>query len=264
MTGQKLYQVDAFTDRVFGGNPAAVMPLAAWLPDAVMQDIAAENNLSETAFFVPVAGDEHDYEIRWFTPVNEINLCGHATLAAAFIIFTKLGFAGSHVRLKSQSGTLTVGRDGELFALNFPVWNLERVPQHTGLQRALGVASREIYQSEDWVVVLENAQQVRDVAPNFMTLRDIDGRGVIVTAPGENGVDFVSRAFFPKLGMDEDPVTGSAHCALTPYWVRRLGKPRLRAQQLSRRGGELICELLDERVHISGRARLFMEGVIVY
>ncbi len=259
---KKLYQVDAFTDHVFGGNPAAVMPLEAWLPDALMQQIAEENNLSETAFFVPVDDGEHDYHLRWFTPLDEVDLCGHATLAAAFIIFTKLGFAGDMLRFASRSGTLTVAREGDLFTLDFPAWGYEKIPQHTGLTRALGVVSREIYQSQDWLVVLESKAQLAALAPDFGELGILEGRGILVTAPGDagSGVDFVSRAFFPKLGIDEDPVTGSAHCVLTPYWSRRLGKSRLTAEQLSKRGGKLICELHGERVKISGSARLFMEA----
>lgn len=259
---KKLYQVDAFTDHVFGGNPAAVMPLEVWLADELMQQIAEENNLSETAFFVPATDGEHDYHLRWFTPLNEIDLCGHATLAAAFVIFTKLGFTGELVRFASRSGTLTVAREGEWLALDFPAWSYEKVPQHTGLIRALGAVSREIYQSQDWLVVLENAAQVAALAPDFGELGILEGRGIIVTAPGDAGssIDFVSRAFFPKLGINEDPVTGSAHCVLTPYWVRRLGKSRLTAEQLSKRGGKLICELHGERVRILGQARLFMEA----
>jgi PhzF family phenazine biosynthesis protein len=258
-----LYQVDAFTDHVFGGNPAAVMPLEAWLADGLMQQIAEENNLSETAFFVPATDGAHDYRLRWFTPVDEVDLCGHATLAAAFIIFTKLGFSGDVLRFASRSGTLTVAREGDLFTLDFPAWSYEKLPQHTGLTRALGVVSREIYQSQDWLVVLESRAQLEALAPDFGELGILEGRGILVTAPGDagSGVDFVSRAFFPKLGIDEDPVTGSAHCVLTPYWSRRLSKSRLTAEQLSKRRGKLICELHGERVKISGSARLFMEGV---
>jgi PhzF family phenazine biosynthesis protein len=261
-----VYQVDAFTDHVFGGNPAAVMPLQAWLTDAQMQRIAEENNLSETAFFVPMTDGAHDYQLRWFTPVDEVDLCGHATLAAAFVIFTKLGFAADVLRFSSRSGTLTVARTGELFTLNFPVWEFEKVPQHTGLIRALGVTSREIYQSQDWLVVLDSRAQLEALMPDFGALAMIEGRGILVTAPGNagSGVDFVSRAFFPKLGIQEDPVTGSAHCVLTPYWSNRLGKTHLVAEQLSKRCGKLICELRGDRVAISGNARLYMEGVCFF
>lgn len=255
-----LYQVDAFANHVFGGNPAAVVPLERWLPDSVMQQFAVENNLSETAFFIPSADEDHDYDLRWFSPLEEVDLCGHATLAAAFVLYQKLGFAGETLKFTSRSGTLTVVYKNGEYTMDFPVWPISKVTQHTGLQRALGAYSREIYQSLDWLMVLESADQLRALTPNFAALRDLEGRGVIVTAPGEGGIDFFSRAFFPKLGIDEDPVTGSAHCALTPYWARRLGKPVLRAQQLSKRRGDLVCQLIDNRVRITGTACLFMEA----
>ncbi|MES2906590.1 MAG: PhzF family phenazine biosynthesis protein [Pseudomonadota bacterium] len=262
-TQLKLFQVDAFATQIFRGNPAAVCPLEAWLPDNVMQAAAEENNLSETAFFVPCTDGAHDYHIRWFTPLDEVDLCGHATLAAAHIIFSKLGFAQNTIRFKSRSGLLAVEKHSELLALNFPAWTLEKVTSHEALARALNVEPAEVYKSHDWLVVLETEKDVLQLTPDFHALKNIDGRGVIVTAPGQDeATDFVSRAFFPKLRIDEDPVTGSAHCALVPYWAKRLGKSEFKARQVSRRIGELECALLTGgRVRIAGEARLYLEGV---
>lgn len=264
---QKIYQVDAFASKVFEGNPAAVCPLHAWLDDGLMQRIAQENNLSETAFFVPSPNDDYDFHLRWFTPTEEVDLCGHATLASAFVIFNKLGFAGDVIRFDSASGLLSVARNGDLLTLDFPAWPLERTGAHPAIEAALHITPAEIYKSHDWVVVLDRAEDVRALKPDFAAMKLLDARGLIVTAPADagSGFDFVSRAFFPKLGVEEDPVTGSAHCALTPYWAARLNKTQLNAEQGGARKGQLACELAsDGRIHISGRAQLYMEGACCF
>lgn len=254
-----LHQIDAFASEVFRGNPAAVCPLEAWLPDATMQAIAAENNLSETAFFVR-DGDVH--RIRWFTPASEVPLCGHATLASAWVLFHALGAPGDEVRFASASGPLSVRRRGELLVLDFPVLPLDRA-HHDGEAAidALGVPPVEVDGRPGLLfAVYADEAQVRAVTPDFQALARADLR-VSITAPGTD-VDFVSRFFAPSEGIDEDPVTGSAHCTLIPYWAARLGKTRLRARQVSRRGGELDCELVGDRVHIAGRAVRYLEGTI--
>lgn len=253
-----LYQVDAFTSRLFGGNPAAVCPLAVWLDDALMQRIAAENNLSETAFFVP-EGD--GYALRWFTPVAEVDLCGHATLASAFVIFTELEPERQEVAFSSRSGPLRVRREGALLELDFPLWSAEPCATPELLTRALGAAPREVLASHDYLAVYDSEEQVRALKPDMALLAQIDRRGLIVTAPGRE-VDFVSRFFSPAFGIPEDPVTGSAHCALAPYWSRRLGKQRLHALQVSARGGELFCTVRGERVGIAGQAVKYLTGQI--
>lgn len=257
----KLYQVDAFTDTLFRGNPAAVCPLEMWLPDATLLAIAAENNLSETAFFVPAHDGIHDYALRWFTPLAEVDLCGHATLAAAYVLYHRLGYAADAVRFSSLSGTLTVKRVAEEFSLDFPVWALAPHAASAEWREILGSMPEEIHASEDWLAVFPDAKTVRSLQPDLTRMAKLPARGVIATAPGEDGIDFVSRAFFPKLGLAEDPVTGSAHCALTPYWAKRLGKMRMRARQISARQGELIVELQSQRVVLTGQARLFLEGM---
>lgn len=261
---QNIYQVDAFASKVFEGNPAAVCPLNAWIADDLMQRIAQENNLSETAFFVPSAHEGYDFDLRWFTPTEEVDLCGHATLASAFIIFNKLSFMGEVIRFHSASGLLSVARHGEMLTLDFPAWPLEKTGAHSAIEAALHVAPVEIYKSHDWLVVLDSAQAVRDVQPDFAAMKSLDARGLIVTALADtgSGFDFVSRAFFPKLGVEEDPVTGSAHCALTPYWAKRLGKTTLKAEQGGARKGQLTCQLAaDGCIRISGQAQLYMQGV---
>jgi PhzF family phenazine biosynthesis protein len=266
MQSLPLYQVDAFADAVFGGNPAAVCPLERWLDGALMQAIAAENNLSETAFFVPATSSECDFELRWFTPTSEVDLCGHATLAAAHVVYQHLGFKAASLRFHSRSGVLKVTRAQDGYALDFPEWTLERVTDDdSAMARALGVVPQEIYRSEDWVVVLESAAQVRSIRPDESLLKALEARGVIITASGDagSGVDCVSRAFFPKLGIAEDPVTGSAHCALTPYWSKRLSKAQLIAEQGLSRRGRLRCKMLaGGRVEIAGNAQLYLEGRI--
>jgi len=254
-----LFQVDAFAQRVFHGNPAAVCPLDHWIPDETLQAIAAENNLSETAF---VVAEDDGWRIRWFTPACEVDLCGHATLAAAWVLFTEhLGDADS-VTFHSRSGPLTVRREpGERLALDFPALRGEPVEDTTALAEALGAAPVEALGAMDYLAVLETEAQVRGLAPDLAALAHLDRRGVIVTAPGTD-VDFVSRFFAPAAGVPEDPVTGSAHAMLTPYWAARLEKSYLVAAQLSARGGTLYCEDRGPRVIIAGDARLYMSGNI--
>ncbi|MBB6249951.1 PhzF family phenazine biosynthesis protein [Nitrospirillum iridis] len=262
-----VYQIDAFTDAVFGGNPAAVVPLDAWLPDAVMQAIAAENNLSETAFFVPPGpGDEDAWGLRWFTPAVEVDLCGHATLATAHLMMNILHPGTDRVVFRTQkAGLVAVTREQGLLTLDFPA-RPPRLPEaiHPGLVAALGgPAPAAILAARDYLVVYDDAAVVRALAPDMAALMDIDRFAVIVTAPGdEPGVHFISRFFAPSEGVPEDPVTGSAHCTLIPYWAQRLGTDRLAARQVSRRGGALTCRLEGERVRIGGQAVLFLEGHI--
>jgi predicted PhzF superfamily epimerase YddE/YHI9 len=254
----RLYQVDAFASRLFEGNPAAVVPLETWLPDDLLQAIALENNLSETAFFVPRG---QGFELRWFTPAAEVDLCGHATLASAFVLFEKLGCSQAAIAFQTRSGTLTVERSGELFCMDFPARVPERCAVPEGLASGLGAEPSEVLGSDDYLVVYENEEAIRGLAPDLAALARLDRRAVCVTAPGDS-VDFVSRFFAPGVGVPEDPVTGSAHCQLTPYWASRLGKTAFRARQLSRRGGEVLCELRGDRVLLSGRAVLYLEGLI--
>jgi PhzF family phenazine biosynthesis protein len=251
------FEVDAFATRPFEGNPAGVCPLEKWLDDSTMQNIAAENNLSETAFFVP-RGDE--YELRWFTPTVEIDLCGHATLAAAFILFTELGQSGDSVRFHSQSGPLTVFRNADIFTLDFPSRPPTPCSVPDALIRGLGKAPIEVWKARDYFCVFATAQAVRALQPDFASLGTLDAK-VIITAPGTD-CDFVSRFFAPTDGVPEDPVTGSAHCTLIPYWSKRLGKTKLFARQISKRGGELFCELSGDRVLIGGKAVLYSRGQI--
>jgi PhzF family phenazine biosynthesis protein len=254
-----IYQVDAFAERLFTGNPAAICPLEEWLPDTVMQAIAAENNLAETAFFVR---DGEGYRLRWFTPAVEVDLCGHATLASAYVVMTCLRPELESVSFQSRGGELVVRRDGGLYALDFPARPPEHCQVHPRLIEALGTVPLEVLAARDYLVVYQNEEQVRTLQPNMELLSLMDRFAVIVTAPGSGGVDFVSRFFAPAHGVPEDPVTGSAHCTLIPYWSKRLGKTRLHARQISRRGGELFCEHRGERVTIAGRAVLYLEGSI--
>lgn len=256
----KLYQVDAFADRIFSGNPAAVCPLDQWLEDGIMQSIAMENNLSETAFFVKSG---NSYEIRWFTPTVEVNLCGHATLASAFVLFSEIEPDKVEIDFFSpRSGELKVRKDGDLLTLNFPSDHLSETPLTPELYRGLNLKPIKALKGRtDLLLVYEKEAQIRGLIPDFTEIAKIDARGVIVTAPGDE-VDFVSRFFAPKVGVNEDPVTGSAHTSLTPYWSAVLGKPRLSARQLSKRGGSLICEQKGERVEISGRCVMYLRGEI--
>lgn len=254
-----LYQIDAFTSHLFGGNPAAVCPLERWLPDATMQAIAAENNLSETAFFVREARGPR---IRWFTPLSEVKLCGHATLASGWVWFHHIEPQADQVIFDSQSGPLTVTRSGEMLTLDFPAVASEMMPAPALLREALGVTPVECHAvGEDWLAVVDSAATVKELHPQIAAVKLLDCRALIVTARGDD-CDFVSRFFAPKVGVDEDPVTGSAHTKLVPFWARRLGKNLLHARQLSQRGGELSCELRGERVLMSGTAVPYLVGTI--
>ncbi|MBU1229238.1 MAG: PhzF family phenazine biosynthesis protein [Proteobacteria bacterium] len=264
-TAHPLYQVDAFAEGVFSGNPAAVVPLDAWLPDATLAAIAAENNLSETAFFVP-KGD--GFHLRWFTPTFEIDLCGHATLAAAHVLFEELGFAGERLRFESRSGPLFVERaadqNGGLLVLDFPSWPPRPVEISGVMVRAFGATPLEALAGRDLLCVFPDEDTVRNLVPNLAAFHELPYVCNIASAQGRpgGGYDFVSRVFCPEAGIPEDPVTGSAHSLLAPFWAVRLGKPRLEAFQASKRGGRLSCELKGDRVRISGRAALYLRGTI--
>jgi len=253
------FHVDAFAGEIFRGNPAAVCPLEAWLPDAILQNIAAENNLSETAFTVP-RGQEFD--LRWFTPTVEMDLCGHATLAAAFVLFAEQKFPGDIIRFHSRSGVLQVSRAGAILTLDFPARPPQACAMPEALAQGLGHRPAHVFKSRDFLAVFDSADAVRSLKPDFTVLKTLDCLGVIASAPGDD-CDFVSRFFAPAAGVDEDPVTGSTHCTLIPYWTARLGKNKLFARQLSRRGGELFCELAGDRVRIGGKAVLYLRGEIV-
>lgn len=253
---QPIFQVDAFTQEVFRGNPAAVCPLPAWLPDATLQAIAAENNLAETAFFVPQGADFH---LRWFTPVLEIDLCGHATLAAAHVLFTELGYAGAQIAFHTRSGILTVQRAGNRYVMDFPARPPVACGAPEALVQALGQVPRYVGRSRDYLALLESEAAVRNIRPDLAAVARLDAIGLIVTAPGES-VDFVSRFFAPQAGVPEDPVTGSAHSTLVPFWAARLGRDDLHARQISARGGDLYCQLVGDRVHMAGDAVTFLRG----
>jgi PhzF family phenazine biosynthesis protein len=253
-----IFQVDAFTSAVFAGNPAAVCPLEAWLPDKTLQVIAAENNLPQTAFFVRTSDRFH---LRWFTPACEVELCGHATLASAHVLFHELNQPGDTLRFETHSGELIVKRDGNRLAMDFPSRPPGKVDVPPELITALGGAPANVLGARDYLVRYNSAEQVRSLTPDFEALKRIDRFAVIVTAPGTD-CDFVSRFFAPKQGVPEDPATGSAHCTLIPYWANELGKTALHARQISARGGELFCKLLGDRVEIAGHAALFLKGHI--
>lgn len=254
-----VYQVDAFTTGPFSGNPAAVCPLDAWLDDATMQNIAMENNLSETAFIVAREGG---YDLRWFTPAVEVDLCGHATLAAGYVVLNYLQPDLDSVSFETMSGTLIVSRDGERLSMDFPARAPTPVPVSEALSDALGQAPSEVHLSRDVLAVFDDEESVRRLSPDQAKLAVLEeGLGVIVTAKGDD-VDFVSRFFVPKGGIAEDPVTGSAHCTLVPFWAERLGRSHLVANQVSARGGELHCEHRGDRVIISGQCGLFLTGTI--
>lgn len=253
-----IYQIDAFANEVFRGNPAAVCALDRWLDDTHLQAIAAENNLAETAYFV---AEGEAYRLRWFTPEQEVDLCGHATLASAYVIFQYLKPETMAVTFNSQSGPLYVSREGDLLCMDFPARAPVVCSVSESLSGALGIAPREILCSRDYLAIYDSEADVRALRPNFEVLKTLDRLGVIVTAPGRTS-DFVSRFFAPGAGIPEDPVTGSAHCTLTPYWAKRLDKTKLRALQVSKRGGELSCELKGNRVLIAGQCVRYMEGAI--
>lgn len=256
-----IWQVDAFTDRVFGGNPAAICPLEAWLPDATLLAIAAENNLSETAFLVP---DGDGFAIRWFTPTVEVDLCGHATLASAHVVFRHLVPGAESVTFRSQSGPLVVTRrDGGLISMRFPRRPGAAAAPPAAVLRAVGRTPDETFLARDYMAVLSTEAEVRALAPDLQAVATLPGHGLIVTAPSSTpGVDFVSRYFAPQAGIAEDPVTGSAHCTLVPYWAARLGRPRLEAAQVSLRGGRLSCEDAGDAVVIAGRTAEYLAGAI--
>jgi predicted PhzF superfamily epimerase YddE/YHI9 len=257
-----LFHVDAFTSRPFGGNPAAVCPLKQWLDDELLQAVASENNLSETAYFVP-AGDH--YELRWFTPRCEVKLCGHATLACAFVIFRILETGRDSVRFETRfSGALTVSRDANLLAMDFPAlapWACATPP--AALIKGLGEAPAAVVQIEDnYFAIYESQEKIMHICPDFRLLEKLHPAGVAITGPGGSS-DFVSRYFVPSYGIPEDPVTGSTHCSLAPYWAQRLGKTNLHARQLSERGGELWCEVTQDRVILMGNAVLTLRGELL-
>lgn len=254
----KLYQIDAFAKKSFEGNPAAICPLQAWLDDEKLLSIAEENNLSETAFFVPTNDGFH---IRWFTPTTEVDLCGHATLAAAFVIFNELGYKNNSIAFDSRSGILNVVKENDLFIMDFP----EQLPVVCELpeeiKRAFDTQPIECLKSQDYIVVFNDENEILSANPKLELFANIELRGVIITAKSKQ-YDFVSRCFAPKYGINEDPVTGSAHTQLTPYWANKLNKNKLHAKQVSKRGGELFCELLDKRVNIAGYAVKYLQGEI--
>ncbi len=257
-----IYQVDAFTKRAFEGNPAAICPLEEWIDDDILQKIAEENNLSETAFFAP---DDNGFKLRWFTPVEEVDLCGHATLAAAHVLYKHLGYSQSEILFYTRSGNLVVKKTADGYSMDFPASTLQVIQAPDNLIAGLGLSPgqepKEVLAAFDFVVVLDNEDAVKNLNPDFSKWLDLDFRGVVVTAPGKD-VDFVSRCFFPMLGVNEDPVTGSAHCELAPYWGARFGLDSLSAKQLSKRSGMVECRLVGNRVLLFGHAADYMQGQI--
>lgn len=257
----QIFQVDAFTSARFGGNPAAVVPLESWLPDRTMRDIAAENNLSETSFFVK-EGDR--YRIRWFTPEVEVDLCGHATLASSHVIFNELKLEDAFIPFHSdRSGHLGVERHGEKLVMDFPAYPMTEIEHSDEIARAVGIVPAKMWESQGNMVFLraENEEEVRGLSPDLRAVLQLPYDEVIVTAPGDD-CDFASRMFAPRIGIDEDPVTGAIHCSLIPYWAEELGKEKLHARQVSKRGGELFCELNGDRVKIGGNAVTYLKGEI--
>jgi PhzF family phenazine biosynthesis protein len=252
------YQVNAFTSQQFGGNPAAVVPLQEWLPTEIMQAVAAENNLSETAFYVP---RDDGFGLRWFTPTVEVDLCGHATLATAHVLFNELAFPAQQLHFHTRSGELVVRREAGAISMDFPVYPVVACELDTAIATALGGKPVAAYESPFWLYRYESEAEILALAPDMRALLSAADTAVIATAPGDK-VDFVSRFFGPQVGVDEDPVTGSAHCALVPLWAQRLDKNTLAAQQVSARGGELDCELRGERVLLRGRGMTFLRGQI--
>ena len=253
-----IFQIDAFAEQVFTGNPAAVCPLNSWIADDVMQNIAQANNLSETAFFVPF---QKKFQLRWFTPSHEVDLCGHATLAAAHVLFTHLGFEKSEICFTTKSGELLVTKGANELEMDFPASMPVPVIAPDNLLDGLGVKPKAVSAAFDYIIELEDEQAVATLTPNLAPWKTLDLRGVVVTAPGSE-VDFVSRCFFPKLNVDEDPVTGSAHCELAPYWSKKLAKNHLTAKQLSQRTGLVECQIVGNRVILIGRAVDYMRGKI--
>ena len=254
-----IFQVDAFTSVPFAGNPAAIVPLDEWLPAELMLNIAAENNLAETAFFVAKA--DGNYDLRWFTPTVEMDLCGHATLASGFVIFEILGTTESVLRFQTKSGELTVEKEAGRYVLDFPSRPAVPCDAPDGLVEAIGATPKEVSKSRDYMLVYDSEDAIKAIQPDFSALAKLDAHAVIVTAKGDSA-DFVSRFFAPGVGVPEDPATGSAHCTLIPYWAERLGKNEMFARQVSSRGGELHCALVGDRVKIGGEAVLYLKGDI--
>lgn len=255
-----IYIIDAFTDKRFSGNPAAVCPLSEWLEDDVLQSIASENNLSETAFFVR---DENIFELRWFTPEVEVDLCGHATLASAYVIFEHLKYEHSEIVFETKSGCLTVKKDKDILLMEFPALETSPIEIPETLIECLGTKPKELLQgSWLYLAVFENESEVKKIIPDFGLMKKL-GKDVVVTAKGSDSADFVSRCFAPSVGIPEDPVTGSSHCALVPYWSGKLKKSKFKASQLSKRGGELYCEYLGDKVIIGGQAVTYSVGRII-
>ncbi len=255
----KIYQVDAFADKVFTGNPAAIVPLEQWLPEEQMQKIAAENNLAETAFFVK---NEKGFYIRWFTPTDEVPLCGHATLASAYVLFEILNYKEEKIVFECKSGILEVTKNKDWFTLNFPVNKVEAVNLTYDFKKALGINPAETYRDSSYfLLVFASDEEIKNMQPNFNDIIEWDAKAVVVTAKGKE-FDFVSRMFAPKIGVNEDPVTGSAHTRLIPFWSARLGKTEMLAKQVSSRGGILKCKMLGDRVEMSGQAVLYLTGEI--
>lgn len=255
----KQYQVDAFASKVFEGNPAAVCPLDAWLDDALLQAIAQENNLSETAFLVRTP---HGFQLRWFTPTIEVDLCGHATLASAHVVFQHMSTEQREIRFDTRSGPLFVTQTESGLQMDFPAKPPTRCTTWPeSLTLALGITPTEVWLADDYIVVSDDEATIGAIHPDWHLLHQVPARGVVVTAPGTD-VDFVSRFFAPRLGINEDPVTGSTHCELTPYWAQRTGKSLLQARQISQRGGAMQCELHGSRVRLTGKAVTFMEAVL--
>ncbi len=254
----KIYQVDAFANKPFEGNPAAVVPLESWLDDMTLQNIAMENNLSETAFFVK---ENNEYHIRWFTPKDEVDMCGHATLASAYVIFNELGYELDELVFNSKSGKLTVTKEEDVFCMDFPLQSILKVDNQEQISRALGVEVKEVYKSMDFITVLESETDLQDLTPNFALLSELDLRGIAITSKSDE-YDFVCRFFAPKFGINEDPITGSAYTQLVTYWSEVLNKREFYTKQISSRGGIVRCELKNERCIIKGKAVKYLEGTI--
>ncbi len=253
-----LYQIDAFTNHIFSGNPAAVCPLEKWIENDMLQQIAAENNLSETAFFVKKG---NDFDLRWFTPTIEVDLCGHATLATAYVIFNYIDSDLEKIEFHTQSGILKVKRENDLISMDFPARIPKPIMCPEQLTKGLGATPKETLKSRDYYAVFDNQNQIQSIKPDFLILEKLDTLGICITAQGNNA-DFVSRFFAPRAGILEDPVTGSAHSSLIPYWAKKLNKNSLHAFQLSKRKGELFCQFLGDRVKIAGKAVTYAIGVI--
>lgn len=255
---QMIYQVDAFASKLFEGNPAMVCPLEYWLPAEVMLNIAAENNLSETAFFVK---EDNHYHLRWFTPKNEVDMCGHATLASAYVLFELLGYEKQEILFHTKSGVLKVWREAERYVMDFPMQSLWSYHDTKKIEKIFGVRPKAVFASMDYIIVFDNEKDVLEAEPDLELMKALDLRGVCITASSHD-YDFVTRFFAPKYGIDEDPVTGSAFTQLITYWSKVLGKKRFAVKQVSSRGGELVCQIKEDRVEISGSAVKYLEGVI--